>query len=192
MAGIPVAQAAGRGATLSGDVVGREAVEAETHKLWRDGAMAFGCHTPRTASLTTTRDHLESISIDIGPSTGLPSHVRHGRPTPRAESLVHRNTRRWPWTKVTLHMHTRDAQWLSPTAIGHSGPVLMTPLPPCRHRPGALHSATRHDRSPCRQWRRGLESLAGSVQVRQARGRFVVGATCTRVFLPTPELTPAS
>jgi hypothetical protein len=79
MAGIPATQAAGRGATLSGDVVLREAVEAETHKLRQDGAVAFGCRTSRTAPATTTHDYLESISVDVGPSMGLRASHTTGR-----------------------------------------------------------------------------------------------------------------
>jgi hypothetical protein len=78
--------AAGRGATLSGDVVVRETVEAETRQLRRDRTVAFGCHIPRP--LTTTHDSLESMSVDVGPSMELPGRVRHQHRTPRAEAPV--------------------------------------------------------------------------------------------------------
>jgi G:T-mismatch repair DNA endonuclease (very short patch repair protein) len=68
-AGAPVAEAAGWRVTLSSDVIVREAVEAETRKLRWEGAVAFGCRFPRTASVATTLDSLETIGVDVGPST---------------------------------------------------------------------------------------------------------------------------
>jgi hypothetical protein len=82
MVGSPAAEATGPGVTLSGDAVVREAVEAETHQVWRYGAVAFGCRSLRTASLMMTLDNLESIDVNIGrlneaadmPGTDGPRH----------------------------------------------------------------------------------------------------------------------
>jgi hypothetical protein len=92
MTGPPSAEATRPGATLSGDVVVREAVEAETHKIRRDGAVAFGRRSPRTASLMTTLDDLESIDVNVGPLTWLPRCVMYRRPTLWAEALVHQDS----------------------------------------------------------------------------------------------------
>jgi hypothetical protein len=89
MVGTLAAEAAGRVATLSGDVVVREAVEAETDKLQQDGVVASGCHFPQVVTVMMTHDSLETIDVDDGPSMGLSGRVRHRRPTPRAEALVH-------------------------------------------------------------------------------------------------------
>jgi len=66
MVGTPAAEAAGRGATLSGDVVVREAVEAETHERRQDGAVAFGGRSPKAARATMAFSDLEPIGVDVG------------------------------------------------------------------------------------------------------------------------------
>jgi hypothetical protein len=141
MASTPATEAAGRGATLSGDVVVRETVEAETHKLRRDRAVAFGCHIPRVAPLTTTHDSLESMSVDVGPSMELPGRVRHQHRTPRAEAPAHRYSRRRLRTKATQHGHTRGVQRWSPTAVGRTGSAFRRHLHHCRAAVLSLGSA---------------------------------------------------
>jgi hypothetical protein len=197
MAGTPAAEVAGRGATLSGDVVVRKAVEAGTYKLRQDGAVAFGNRSPQTSPVTMTLDNLESIGVDVGPPMGQPGRVRHRRPTSRSEALVHRDSGHRQCTQATLCGYSRSVQRRSPTteSVGRTGPAPMTPLPPCRRGMGFLHGdcALRCVRSPSWRWRCCPESLASSIQVWHAHGRrseFVIRATRADVFLPTPEFIP--
>ena len=60
----------GWGVTLSGNVVGRETVAAETHQQRRDGTVAFGGRSPNAAPATMAFDDLESLGIDVGPMMG--------------------------------------------------------------------------------------------------------------------------
>jgi hypothetical protein len=77
VAGTPATKAARWGVTLSGNVVVREAVEAETHKLLRNRAVAFGCHHPWAALVTTAHDGQETLGVDVGPLMWMPIRVRH-------------------------------------------------------------------------------------------------------------------
>jgi hypothetical protein len=166
MAGTLVAEAAGQRATLSDDVVVHEAVEAETHQLRRDGAVALGCCLPRVALEVTTLDSLETIGVDVGPLVGLPRRVRHGSPTAQAKVLVHQDPCRRLQTKVTLRGHSCNQRRRSPMAIERAGPTPMTLPSLSRHWVGSLHGGYAcRGQSLCRRRSRGPESLASSVQV---------------------------
>jgi hypothetical protein len=143
MAGTPATEAARQRATLSGDVVVREAVEAATHKLRRDWTVTFGCRVPGLAYTATTLDSLEAISVDDGSTARLPRHITHRHPTPRSKVLVHWDPRYLLLSKATLRGHTLGQRWRSPTTSRCTGPTppmpTLTPLPPCWHLEGSLH-----------------------------------------------------
>jgi hypothetical protein len=194
MAATPATEAARRRATLSSDVIAREAVEAATHELRGDRITALGCRYPRPASLATTHDSLKTIGVDVRSTTRLLSRIRHRRQLPRAKPLEHRDPHRLLWAKVTLRGYLRGRRWWWGTVPAPAPLALpLTPFSPCRRPVGTFHGGNimRRNRSPGRWERRGPKSLASSVQVRRARGNrsgLVVGAARAWVSIrPTPS-----